>query len=576
VVTVRRVVSVLVLLILALLLYTAWQIWRVERDLSRAQSSGERLIDATRDDDRPARNRALSEFLLTTKAAHDRTDGPLWGALTHVPVFGDDAQGVQALSESLNTVAAGGVEPLVDTVDGLDSVSSGGRVDLAKVTELQAPVARSRVAFRSGYDAVKDLDSSGYAGPLKERFNTYVDKVGELSHALGSAQKATEVLPGFLGEDGPRNYLLVFQNNAEIRTTGGLPGSWAEVHAEDGKLEIVRQGTGTEFSRRDTPVLPLTPGELEVYSDLLGVYFQDANFSTNFSRAAELMSARWQEKYPDRLDGVMSLDPVALSYLLEGTGPVSVDDVRLTPANAVAELLNTPYLELSQADQDTFFAKAARNIFNAARGDLQSPLDLVRGLSRAADEGRFLISSFDSGEAETLAGTQVIGDLPDDDGTSPHVFIGLNDATGSKMSYYLRYRADVDARSCADHRQTMLGSMSLNQTIAAAAAKKLPDSVTGRGEFGTERGSQLVAVRIYGPTSGDISDVKVDGAAVDVAPVQLDNRPVVTVVALLSGPDDVVVSWSMESGPGQEGDGTLGVTPSVVPGAKSVSFQGAC
>ncbi len=574
--TARRVVSVLVLLLLAVLLYTAWQVWRVERDLSRAESSGERLIDATRDDDRAARNQALSEFLLATKAAHDHTGGPLWSALTHVPVFGDDAKGVRALSASLNTVAAGGVDPLIGTVDELDGITQGGRVDLAKVTDLQAPVAQARAAFRRGHAGVADLDSTGFASPLKGRFDTYVDRVGDLSRALASAQTASEALPGFLGDDGPRTYLLVFQNNAEIRTTGGLPGSWAEVRADNGRLEITRQGSANEFPRRDTPILPLSAGELAVYSDLLGVYFQDANFSAAFPRAAELMSARWQEKYGDELDGVMALDPVALSYLLEGTGPVTVGDVELTSRNAVSELLNKPYLELSQPDQDAFFAEAARTIFNAARDDLASPLDFVRGLSRAADEGRFLISAFEPSQAEVLANSQVIGDLPQDDGDAPHVFVGLNDGTGSKMSYYLRYRASVDARSCSDGKQSMLGSMSLNQTISAAAAKKLPDSVTGRGEFGTERGSQLVVVRIYGPTSGDISDVKVDGVAVDVEPVELDGRPVMTVVALLSGPDDVLISWSMDSGPGQTGDGTFEMTPSVVPGDKSSTFRTAC
>ena len=58
--------------------------------------------------------------------------------------------------------------------------------------------------------------------------------------------------------------------------------------------------------------------------------------------------------------------------------------------------------------------------------------------------------------------------------------------------------------------------MSLNQTITAAKAKQLPESVTGGGDFGTEKGSQLVAVRIYGPTGGDIADIKVDGSAVEV------------------------------------------------------------
>jgi hypothetical protein len=100
--------------------------------------------------------------------------------------------------------------------------------------------------------------------------------------------------------------------------------------------------------------------------------------------------------------------------------------------------------------------------------------------------------------------------------------------------------------------------------------------VTGRGDFGTEVGSQLVAVRLYGPTGGTLSDIRVDGAAVEVEPVSLDNRPVVTLVALLSGPDDVLVQWQSESGAGQTGDGRVGVTPSVVPGSKDSTFASAC
>ena len=575
-VTARRAIAALAIVLLAALIFTAWQVWRVERDLSRAQSSGQRLIDATQSKDRAARNQALSEFLLASKAANNHTTGPLWSVLTHVPVFGDDAEGVRALTQSLDTVAARGVEPLIGTVDEVDGISAGGRVDLDKVTALQDPVTRARAAFRDGYAAVADLDSSGYAGPLQGRFNTYVDQVGDLSRALGSAQKATEILPDFLGADGPRTYLLVFQNNAEIRATGGLPGSWAQVRAKDGKAEIVRQGTAAEFPRRDTPILPLSAGELEVYSDLLGVYFQDANFTPDFPRAAELMSARWEEKYAEPLDGVISLDPVALSYLLKGTGPVAVGDVTLTPENAVEELLNKPYLEQGTAQQDEFFAQAAKAIFAAATGDLAAPLDFVRGLARAADEDRFRLASFIPTEAEQLATTQVVGALPQDDGTKPRVFVGLNDATASKMSYYLRYRATVEARSCSGGIQTLSGSMSLTQTITSAKAEQLPESVTGGGDYGTDRGSQLVAVRIYGPTGGDVTDIKVDGAAVDVPPVQLNNRPVATLVALMSGPDDVLITWSMTTGKGQTDDGTVVVTPSVTPGDKDSSFRHAC
>lgn len=575
-ITVRRVVSVLALLLLVVLIYTAWQVWRVERDLSNAQSSGEALVEATRAQDADVRNAALSEFLLAAKSANDHSSGPLWSVLTHLPVVGDDVEGVRALSDSLDTIAADGVDPLVDTVDGLDGISADGRVDLDRLAQLQTPVTQARTAFRLGYADVSGLDSSGYAGPLRSRFDEYVDRVGELSKALGSAQAVTRVLPGLLGADGPRQYLLVFQNNAEIRATGGLPGSWAQVRTEDGRAEIVRQGTAGEFPRRDTPVIPLSAGELEVYSDLLGVYFQDANFTPDYPRAAELLAARWQEKYTDRLDGVISLDPVALSYLLDGTGPIEVGDVTLNRDNAVEELLSRPYLEQGTEEQNAFFAEATRAIFDAATGGVSAPVDLLQGLAQAADEDRLRVASFVPDEAEQLASTQVIGALPAEDGRNPYVYIGLNDATGSKMSYYLRYRAEVEARSCDQGRQTLDGTMSLNQTISAKNAEQLPESVTGPGMYGTERGSQLVALRIYGPSGGDIDDIKVDGSAVDVAPVELDGRPVVTLVALLNGSDDVLVTWRMTTGAGQDGDGEVGVTPSVVPGGRGSTFASAC
>lgn len=573
--TLRRGLLALALLVLVAAAYTAWRAWQAERELTRAQSSGEDLIAAVRDDDPAARDRALSGFLLSAKAAHDHTDGPWWGALTHVPVFGDDAEGVRALSASLDSVGRG-VEPLVGVVDDLDSVSSADRVDVDKVRSLQDPVAQANDSFTAGYREIAGLDSSGYVGPLKTRFDHYEDRLGDLQRALASADTAVDVLPGFLGGDGPRNYLLVFQNNAEIRATGGIPGSWAELHAKNGKLEIVRQGTGAEFGRRDTPVLPLSDGELQVYSDLLGVYFQDSTFTPDFPRAAQLMSARWQEKYDGHLDGVISLDPVALSYLLKGTGPVKVDDVTLTSSNAVEQLLSRPYLELDPADQDAFFATAAKDIFTAATGKLASPLDFVRGLDRAADEDRFLVAPFTPDETSSLQGSRVEGAVPEKDKANPHVLIGLSDATASKMSYYLRYHADVDSQSCSDGVQTLQGTMSLRQTITSAQAQALPDSVTGLGEYGTPKGSQLVAIRVYGPTGGDIDNIKVDGSAVDVAPVDLDGRPVVTLVALLSGPDDVLVTWSMASGPDQTGDGSLTVTPSVVPGDKSSKFESTC
>jgi hypothetical protein len=83
-------------------------------------------------------------------------------------------------------------------------------------------------------------------------------------------------------------------------------------------------------------------------------------------------------------------------------------------------------------------------------------------------------------------------------------------------------------------------------------------------------------VRVFGPTGGQISDVRVDGKRVGASTTSLDGRPVTVVLAELSGPDDVVLTWGMSAGPGQTGDGTVAVSPSVVPGSKSSRFRSAC
>ena len=426
---------------------------------------------------------------------------------------------------------------------------------------------------------VSHLDSSGYVGPLKSRFDTYVDLVGDAARGLAAGDKAVSVLPTMAGADGPRNYLMIFQNNAEIRATGGMPGSWALVHADDGQVNMVRQGTPGDFGGELTsPVLPLSPGEVAVYDEQLGTYFQDANFTPDFPRAAELWAARWKDRFPEsRLDGVISLDPVAMSYMLRGTGNIEIEDLTLTPDNFVDQLLNQTYIDLGPTQQDALFAEVARELFDAVTGGLSSPVSFVSGLDQAASEGRFLVASFDDDVERELSGTRVTGELASDDDETPHVDIGLNDLTGAKMSYYLRYTADVSTIGCRDGMQDLSGSLTLNQVITPNDAVQLPPSVTGDGSFGTEPGSQFIMVRVYGPYGGSIDTIHIDGRTVSDLPVhRLDGRPVVSIAVLLSSRKDVLLTWQMGTAKGQTGDGVLSTTPSVVSRPDQSTFQSAC
>lgn len=577
--TARRLAWIIpTVLVVAAAAYTAWLVWQVQSELRAAESSATDLQAAWRSQDVAARDVAAADLADQAAAAQGHTDGLWWGALGYLPFVGDDVDAVTAMSTSLDLIASEAVGPLGETVDGLQGLIVDGRVDLDTVEDLEPAVRRAHAALVEADDELAGLDSDGFVGALSTRFDTYADLVDGLRSGLASAETAVAVLPTMAGADGPRNYLLLFQNNAEIRPTGGMPGSWALVHADDGTLSMARQGTTAEFPTAQQPVLPLTDEEVAVYGEELGLYFQDPGFTPDFPRAAELWRAHWEKRIGEpAIDGVVAIDPVALSYLLDGTGPVTVEGVTLSRDNAVEELLSAPYIEKGVVAQNIFFAKASEAIFNAATSNLASPIAFVEGLSQATDERRLLIAAFDDQVNAELGGTNVEGALTGDDGSIPHIDVGLSDLTGSKMSYYLRYRADVDAIDCRDGVQELTGSLTLNQVIAPDEAAALPPSVTGGGRLGTEPGAQYVMVRVYGPYEGTLEDFRLNGRALmDLEPKQLDGRQVASVDVLLSSRKDVVLTWRAETGPGQTGAGELAMTPSIVPGSKTSTFASAC
>ena len=145
------------------------------------------------------------------------------------------------------------------------------------------------------------------------------------------------------------------------------------------------------------------------------------------------------------------------------------------------------------------------------------------------------------------------------------------------MSYYLRYNAGVDAIRCSGGTQELAGSVTMHQVISPGEAAKLPDAVTGGGEFGTEPGSQYAMVRLYGPFEGSIAEVRLDGRKLKgTRMLMINGRPVVNVDVLLSSRKDVVLTWDGFSGPGQTGDGQLRTTPGVAAGASHWTFKSAC
>jgi hypothetical protein len=576
---VKRLIAVLAGVLLLLALFAAWTVFRVKADLARAAEHATGLRVAVQRGDEPQARADLTGLQDASASARQRTDGPVFAALSRLPSVGDDLAGVRTISSSLDNLAADALAPLVTAAEKLDAGSftpRDGRISIEAISSLQAPVSAGADGFAAADADLAAVDSAGFVAPLRTPFNELRRTIRSGASGLHAADTAAKILPGMLGEDGARKYLLVVQSNAEVRATGGLPGSVSLLETNQGKVELTGQMAGSDFKELKQPILPLTEEELSLYDRQLGTYFVDANFTPDFPRAAQLWRARWERDVGDEIDGVLSLDPVTLSYVLEATGPIQASGVTLTPENAADELLNRVYSRYPDPDaQDAWFASVAKRIFEEVSTGVEDPQRLMQALTRGAAEHRLYVHSFRPEEQDELADSAAAGALVTKASDRPQVGIYMNSGSASKMSYYLRYRARVQATWCKAGVQELSGSMTLTSDTPSDISSQ-PDYVTGGSDLG-KVGTQLVIAQIYGPVGGALKELRFDGKPAQVGQVsQHMGRPVYTASVFLDPTQTSEVTWRMRSGPNQTGDVDLSITPSVEARRLSGSEPTAC
>jgi hypothetical protein len=229
----------------------------------------------------------------------------------------------------------------------------------------------------------------------------------------------------------------------------------------------------------------------------------------------------WKRQFGVEADGVVSIDPVALSYLLRATGPITLPtgDV-LTADNAVQLLLSDAYARYTNpADQDKFFAAAAASVFSAVSSGNADPIALITALAQAGSEHRVLVWSAHADDQAVLADTTLAGGLPVSDASATRFGVYLNDGTGAKMGTYLDMKVDLGQTTCRkDERPSYGVTVTLTNTAPADAATTLTDYVTGGEVFGVPRGNVKTLISAYGAPGMQNLGMTRDGAVVDYHP----------------------------------------------------------
>jgi hypothetical protein len=545
-------------------------------ELRQALPVATRIQSAVLAGDSAAAAKNVSELRTRADKAHSLTSDPVWDLAAKTPWLGPNLRALGGVASSAASVTDHGLSSIVGLSGKISADSfkpKNGALDLAPLAAAGPALAQANTAVQAGEREAEGLSTQGVVGPLADAVTQYKGELHDVSTFTDAASRAATLLPGMLGDSGPRSYLVLVLNNAELRSTGGIPGSVVHVTADHGKLTFDDQHSGGSFGPYDQPVTKLADPTNELFGEITGEYMQDVTLTPHFDQSAQLASAMWQQRFGQSVSGVISLDPVALKYILKATGPVTVapgtpEQTELTSQNVVKALLSDVYARFSDPDaQDAFFDSASGAIFQKlAAGDFQ-PKAMLSAFAQIGNERRMNVWSTDAKERASLAETTLAGPPPASAKGEQRFGVYLADGTGSKMDYYLHTSVKTGQLTCTKVGALYVVEVTLRNGLTDAQAEQLPPYVSGNGIYGVHAGTIRTQVTVYGTPDTEFGNA-FDGKAGGAEPVKFvkdEGRSAAQYVVDLKPGQSSTVRLVYNPKKGKGGTVAADVTPQVNP-----------
>ena len=261
------------------------------------------------------------------------------------------------------------------------------------------------------------------------------------------------VLPQILGVEGIKTYLVLFQNNMELRPTGGFIGSYGVVRLEKGRLvdfEVfdIYQADG-QLKGHVEP-----PEDLKNYLGEAAWYMRDSNWDPDFPTTAQ--RAQWflDKETQVTVDGTIALNLEAVKKLLSALGEVEVSDYQekinagnlFQKAEYYSELGTFP----GSTQKKDFLGSLEKEIFTRMKqADTKQSLNLAGAIFSALEEKEIMLYFNDPQIEQTVANLQWEGsirsyqpNLKGDSIFTDYLFINESNVGINKANYYVQRKID--------------------------------------------------------------------------------------------------------------------------------------
>jgi len=240
--------------------------------------------------------------------------------LSRAAYNGADFSGkIESLAVQSSSGAAGGKKPHF-----LNYAPAAKRQVLKKIFESAPELNGIKADLDLAYLTLNQVNQIGALSLFKEKISQTKKRIESTVETLEKAAPLSQLLPALAGYPEPAEYLVVLQDNGELRPTGGILESYGILRFKDGEL--------ADFDTHD------------IYSLRVGDWsWRDANWSPDWPTAAQKIDWFYRQsggsgavKNSSQFDGVIALTPKLIADFLKTLGPVTVSGQAYDQINFLA------------------------------------------------------------------------------------------------------------------------------------------------------------------------------------------------------------------------------------------------
>lgn len=171
----------------------------------------------------------------------------------------------------------------------------------------------------------------------RQQIKVIRENLQNISQIMDDALPLLRIVPYLAGYPKEKKFLLLLQNNTELRPSGGFIGVYGILEIKAGKIVKLYTDDSYNLDRLVAPEKrPIPPEPLQKFLGVKKWYFRDSNWSPDFQESAKLALKFYEEEGGERgVENVIGFTPDVIVSVLKILGEIEIDSLKFTPENFV-------------------------------------------------------------------------------------------------------------------------------------------------------------------------------------------------------------------------------------------------